>query len=503
MDNNFEKNTQSEDKISNIPDQENFTENIPQQNGSPIREPVQEAPQQGLQNPWVPYGSPQQGAVPGQYGMPYYGQNVGIYPPPPVNTPKKKRLSGEWLCALISVLGAMFVVSLVLMGAIAFTSDKTNRNQIPQNVTITKVENNDPVNHVNIELPKADKPVLDNEMYQNKETGLLTTIGVAEMILPSQVKIKVYDDMPYAPIAYGSGVILTKDGYILTNAHVVDEASQLAVVFYDSSEAVAKVVGIDKKSDLAVIWVDRDDLSPAELGTSSSLVIGEEIAVAGAGGGWENTVTYGHVTGLNRDIDTDYMSSSIVHCVQIDAAANPGNSGCALVNMYGQVVGIVVVRDEKYENIVFSIEIDDAVPIIEELIAYGYVTSRAQVGISYVSIGDASASAYGIMSGLCVMDIDPTCDAVNADLMLYDIITEINGKRVFGAEEIVDVLSGKIPGDVITLTVCRKSITGEVSLFETQVKLSPDKRSVSGYPVPSTEQEDQDNQYSNDEVIIK
>ncbi|MCH5194391.1 MAG: trypsin-like peptidase domain-containing protein [Oscillospiraceae bacterium] len=409
------------------------------------------------------------------------------------NFDKKKRLSGEWLCAIISVLAAMFVVSIVLMGAIAVTNSKIKDNRILQNSTITKVQNdnsNDTDNaadNIIIELPRAEKPVLDNEMYQNKETGLLTTIGVAEIILPSQVKIEVYGDMPYTPMAYGSGIILTEDGYILTNAHVVDGAEQIAVVFYDGSEAAANVIGFDKKSDLAVIKVDRDDLSPAELGTSSSLVIGEEIAVAGAGGGWENTVTYGHVTGLNRSIDTDYMSSTTVHCVQIDAAANPGNSGCAVVNMYGQVVGIVVVRDDKYENIVFSIEIDDAVPIIEELIAYGYVTSRAQVGITYVPIGDASASAYGIMSGLCVMGIDPACDAVNADLMLYDIITEINGKRVFGSEEIVEVLSGKKPGDVITLTVCRKNITGDVSLFETQVKLSPDTKSVSGYAVPDTE----------------
>ena len=489
MDKNFENNNRNEDEISDLSSQE-----IPQQRDISVQESQQPTQnlQQQEQQALFPDGIPQQGFIPGQNSMPYYGQNIGAYPPPPV---KKKRLSNEWLCALISVIVAMFVIIIVLAAAIAFTAEKTKGPDFSQGGIITRIESNKDnanANHVNIELPRAEKPVLEDEMYQNKDTGLLTTVGVAEIILPSQVKIKVFDDMPYFPIAYGSGVILTKDGYILTNAHVVDPANQLAVVFYDGSEAVASVVGIDKKSDLAVIKVDRDDLSPAELGTSSSLVIGEEIAVAGAGGGWENTVTYGHVTGLDREIDTDYMNSSTVHCIQIDAAANPGDSGGALVNMYGQVVGVVVASDGKYENIVFTIAIDDAAPIIEELIAYGYVTSRTQVGITYTSITDASASAYGIVSGLCVMAIDPTCDAVNADLMLYDIITEIDGKRVFGSEEISEALAGKLPGDVITLTVFRKTITNESYLFETQVTLSPDTRSVSGYPVYDPEQDHTD-----------
>lgn len=497
MDNNFDKNNNSSEDSNptdipertqqEFPYQDSISNDKPQQTFYQQNEiPVQTPPQQEQQGPVFPQGFPHQGVIPGQYSMPYYGQNIGAYPSP-VKEPKKKRLSNEWLCAFISVIVAMFVIVIVLAAAIAVTSNKTNGYNIPQDVTITKIENNKD-NHVVIELPKADKPVLEEEMYQNKETGLLTTVGVAELILPSQVKIKAFADIPYAPIAYGSGVILTKDGYILTNAHVVDEANQLAVVFYDGSEEVASVVGIDKKSDLAVIRVNRDDLSPAEIGKSSSLVIGEEIAVAGAGGGWENTVTYGHVTGLDRKVDTNYMSSATLHCIQIDAAANPGNSGGALVNMYGQVVGILVAQDDKYENIVFAIAIDDAAPIAEELIAYGYVTSRTRVGISYVTVGDTFASGYGVMSGLCVMEIDPTSNAASSDLMLYDIITEIDGVRVFGAEEVSEVLSEKKPGDMIKLTVFRKTITDEISIFETQVELSQDTSSVSGYPVPSVEQ---------------
>ncbi|MCH5348490.1 MAG: trypsin-like peptidase domain-containing protein [Oscillospiraceae bacterium] len=488
MDNNFDKNNNGEDStFSGNPGQENMSQGSSQQDNIPVQEHRQEFPHQEsipVQDFRQPFMQGQNG-MPEQYGMPYYGNNIGTYPSP-VKEPKKRRLSNEWLCALISVIAAMFVIVVVLAAAIAVTNKKTRGNIDYQNVTITKVENN-PVEHVSIEIPKSEKPVLEEEMYQNKETGLLTTVGVAKVILPSQVKIKVYDEVPYSAMAYGSGVILTRDGYILTNAHVVDGAVQVAVVFYDGSESVATIVGVDNKTDLAVVHVDRDDLSPAEIGTSSSIVIGEEIAVAGAGGGFENTVTYGHVTGLERRIDTEYMSSSVVQCIQTDAAVNPGNSGGALVNMYGQVIGIAVLHNEKYERVGFSIAIDDAVPIAEELIAQGYVTSRTKVGISYIAIGDANAEAYGIMPGLCVMEIDPTSDAVNADLKPYDIITEIDGKRVFDMEEISDALAGKLPGDTITLTVFRKNITDDVSVFKTQVKLSQDMSAASARSASLTE----------------
>ncbi len=231
--------------------------------------------------------------------------------------------------------------------------------------------------------------------------------------------------------------------------------------------------------------MNRKGLSPAQIGTSSTLEIGEEVALAGAGGGFENTVTYGHVTGLGREIDTDYISSSTITCIQSDAALNPGNSGGALVNMYGQVVGVAValMNHETYENIGFCIAIDDAVPIAEDLIAKGYVSSRTRVGITYLSIGDAAANGYGIPAGLCVMDVDPRSGAVFAGLKPYDVITHIDGQRVLGAAEISEVLADKVPGDMITISVFRKEITGETNIFDAELELTADTSSVSGYNV--------------------
>lgn len=473
MDNNFDENNSGAFPAEEHPEQSSAPQ--PPQESIPHVQPQENIP------PRQPNGF-----VPQQYVLPQYNPDMGAYTPPPAEKqkPAQKSFTGGCFWTLISAIFVMFVTVIILAAAIAVRDVK------PKNIGGSSfTADTEKAEHAVIRLPRAEKPVLSEEMYRNKETGLLTTVGVAEMVLPSQVKINIFDEMPYFPVSSGSGVILTADGYILTNAHVVDGARQIAVIFYDGSEEVGTLVGIDKKSDLAVISVNRGDLIPAELGISSTLVVGEEVALAGAGGGFENTVTYGHVTGLDRQIDTDYMSSSTIHCIQTDAALNPGNSGGALVNMYGQVVGVAValMNHETYENIGFSIAVDDAIPIAEELIAHGYVTSRTRVGITYLSIGDASANGYGIAPGLCVINIDPQSGAVDSGLMPYDVITEIDGHRVFGAEEIVEALSDKIPGDTVTLTVFRKTVTEEIFIFETEVVLTPDMSSTSGYSVEQNE----------------
>ncbi len=451
MDNNFDEN-----KLNG---EAEMAENIPVQNSVPP------APQ---------YIPPQNMGMPPQDG----------YAPP--KTPEKRRISMGCFWALISAVIVLLIIVVVLVVLIAKMSEKVSDSSFSGSIISQKAE------HVVIELPVAEKPVLEEEFYANKETGLLTPVGVAKTILPSQVQIKTFDKAPYSHVSSGSGVIVTADGYIVTNAHVVDGKTDFAVEFYDGTEAEAVVVGMDKKSDLAIIKVEKDGLTPAQFGTSSNLVIGEAVALAGAGAGFENTVTYGYVTGLGREISTDYISSSTILCIQSDVALNPGNSGGALVNMYGQVVGIAValMNHETYENIGFSIAVDDAVPIIEDLIARGYVSTRTKVGISYVEIGDAVASSYDIKAGLCVMDIDPTCNVAQAGLIPYDIITEMDGIRVFGADEINDVLAGKLPGDTVTLTIFRKPVAGEAYEFTADIILEADTTSFSGYSAPTETKED-------------
>lgn len=456
-------------------------------------ENTEQAPQQNMQADGpLPYAQPPY--------MPQYGQQPQNVPQMQQAQqaqqvpPKKRRFSTGCLCVVIAAVILMFMFIVVISAAISVRdgSKKNEKDSDFAPAIIRELPSTNGAEHVTVKIPTVRKPVLEEEMYRDKETGLLTTVGVAKTILPSQVKINAFGEVPYAPASSGSGIILTTDGYILTNAHVIDDAERLAVELYDGSEEKATVVGMDKKSDLAVIKINRDDLSPAEIGTSSDLVIGEEVALAGAGGGFANTVTYGYVTGLDREIDTDYISSSTIRCIQTDVALNPGNSGGALVNMYGQVVGVAValMNHEKYENIGFSIAIDDAVPIAEELMAKGYVSTRARVGVTFVSVGDDFAQIYKVEPGLCVMEVDPTCDVANAGLMPYDIITHIDGVRVYGTEEILEVLAGKIPGDKVVLTIFRKDITGDPVTFDVSIELAPDTASMSGYSVSKSTEDD-------------
>ena len=517
MDNNFDENrsvsnnTFSEESFSEppfpqqpepvIPQEQNaFSEEnpgiqpaqgIPANAGSEsVQQPMQGFPNaQGFTNM---QGVPNGGFSP-YYPYPQYAPEQGGFP----EAPKKRRFSGAWFWAMIALIVVFLAVIIVLAAMISSQVKSMNdikdkeKNFFPEAGFSASIEKESEEGQVVIKLQTSQKPVLEEELYRNKDTGLLTTVGVAKMVLPSQVKVDVFGEVPYTPLGSGSGVIISPDGYIVTNAHVVDGVNGISATFYDGSSSEAVVVGIDTKSDLAVIKVDRNDLTAAEIGTSADLVIGEEVAVAGAGGGYENTVTYGYVTGLDRKVSNDYMSSSVVHCIQTDAALNLGNSGGALVNMYGQVVGITSAHmpSSNYENIGFSIAIDDAVPIIEELIAYGYVSSRAMVGINYLSVGDSMASSYEIMPGLCVMEILPESRAAAAGIMPYDIVTQIDDVRVFGAGEVLEALSGKTPGDTVRLTVFRRSVTGENSIFETSLELIPEPSPPLGYYAPISSEE--------------
>lgn len=483
MDNNFDENKQASNN-NDVSSGEEASGNAPAGAAEPQVQPAQDLPNfQGIPGTQG-FGNAQ--GFPNMQGFqpyPQYVPNQGTAYPFP-EAPKKKRLSAGWLCGLIILIVVFLAIIIILAAMIASQASgiKNVRDKMQENNFSEFNMENNIEERIVIKLPTSRKPVLEEELYQNKEIGLLTTVGVAKMVLPSQVKIEIFDEIPYTPIGSGSGVIISSDGYIVTNAHVVDGARSISVKFYDDTTEEAEVVGIDKKSDLAVVKVDRDDLPSAELGTSADLVIGEEIALAGAGGGFENTVTYGHVTGLNREINTNYMSSSSISCIQTDAALNFGNSGGALVNMYGQVVGIAValMEHDTFENIGFSIAIDDAVPIIEELIANGYVSSRSMVGISYFSIGDSMASSYEVTAGLCVADINPESYVSEAGIILYDIITQIDDVRVFGGEEVAEALNGKVPGDTVRLTVFRRSVTGENRIFETDLELIPDTNSSTG-----------------------
>ena len=407
----------------------------------------------------------------GQYAQPEQ-------PSAPQNVqPQKKRLSAVWTAAIVSLIAVMFVTIIILSVIVAGKASDLEKTKSESSFssleTQTASDRDKDAKRVQITLPTSPRPVLEAKFYADEETGLLTTEGVAQKVMQSQVLIGVYADTPYKMTSLGSGIIISTDGYILTNAHVVDEEAQFKAQLNDGRQFEAKLVGIDRKQDLAVVKIEADDLVSAEIGNSDEVILGEQVAVIGAGGSLENSITFGYVSALGREIETDYSSSGTLRCIQTDAALNPGNSGGALVNMYGQVIGISVggLDHVVYDGIGFAIEINDAVPVAEALIENGYVPGRAKLGVVFIAMDSATAESLGVVEGICVMSVDPTCDIATKDLKPYDIITELDGKPVKDLDSVMEVLDDKIAGEEVTLTVYRKTVTEEVITFEITAKL--------------------------------
>ncbi|MCD7784842.1 MAG: trypsin-like peptidase domain-containing protein [Oscillospiraceae bacterium] len=327
-------------------------------------------------------------------------------------------------------------------------------------------------------IPVVQHEELEDRYYQ--DDGRYTVEGVALTCTPSIVTIEAYTGSTiFASYSQGSGIIMTSDGYIITNAHVIEDADLTIIVrLYDGTEYNATVVGSDSRTDLAVLKINASDLTPAQFGDSDQLELGEQVVTLGSPAGLESTVTTGIVSGLNRMISVESDNISM-ECIQIDAAINPGNSGGALVNMWGQVVGITSSKLEavEYDNIGFAISINAAIPIIEELIENGGILGRPKVGISFYEISSTMSSIYGIPAGLYIAAIDEECDISNTDLEIGDVITEMDGTTVTSADDVYEVIFQYSSGDEITATVLRMDDDGNWNEFEITFKLEEDTTS--------------------------
>lgn len=334
-------------------------------------------------------------------------------------------------------------------------------------------------------LPIAETPTLDNK-YQNDD-GSYNAAGVAKAALPSVVQIKVYSENVFIPASQGSGIIMSEDGYIITNAHVVSTGKYgITVMLYDKTEYSAKIVGSDDSTDIAVLKIGAEGLTPAQFADSDTCELGDEVVAIGSPAGYENSVTKGIVSGLNRSIRAE-NSATAMNCIQIDAAINPGNSGGPLFNMFGQVIGITSSKlvSTSYDNIGFAITINSAKPIIEELIENGYIPDKGRVGIYYYAITEETAKMYGIKPGIYVASIDPECNIAETELKEGDIITEFNGVPADSESTVSEVLAGMKAGDDMVCKVYRPKtdedgayIEGEGETFEIEFKLNSDKSSM-------------------------
>ena len=304
---------------------------------------------------------------------------------------------------------------------------------------------------------------------------LMTIPQVARAVRPSVVGVINYrTHQLLIPASEGSGIIITEDGYIVTNAHVVEHAESIVIVFDDKSEYEAALVGYDLRTDIAVLRVDRTGLPAAVLGDSNQLEVGETVIAIGNPGGLElaGTVTRGVVSAVNRVVTTPYNS---VTYIQTDAAINPGNSGGPLSNEFGQVIGINTAKivELGYEGIGFAIPISDAIPIIQELILNGRVTGRVLLGINGEIVNEVIARDRNVPAGVQITYISSP-ELSSRGVLRGDIITHMDGQRILNLSGIRTILATKEVGDTVTLTLYRPARRGSGNTFDVEVPLIED-----------------------------
>ncbi|MDE7361535.1 MAG: trypsin-like peptidase domain-containing protein [Oscillospiraceae bacterium] len=334
----------------------------------------------------------------------------------------------------------------------------------------------------------AIKHNISDTIEYNSDGTYKYTRDLVKEVQDSIVYIEVFVESRGKSTLYGSasGIIISKDGYIVTNNHVVEDADSFTVKVNDTDPVTglsesetydAELIGTDADTDLAVLKIKANDLPAAVLGDSDQLHLGDDVVVIGNPLGLENSVTKGIVSGLNRQISDSARGLS---SIQTDTGINSGNSGGAMFNGYGEVVGVVNCKfvADYAESLGFAITINEAKGVVDDLITKGYVSGRAVLGISYNAISEYAAALRGWTPGLLVASINQDMAVAHSGLAVGDTIIEIEGESVLGddttdtAYKIGKILVGKKPGDVITVTVVRTDSLGREKKVNIEVELS-------------------------------
>ncbi len=375
---------------------------------------------------------------------------------------------GIFLPFISGILGTILILGICIEIPSIRTKLLDSLNIDNSTVSTTKDKQNS-TSSKNLEAASVSNTnLISLEDYSN------TGIYAANKVLPSIVGITVEYTVnsPYygysmksSASASGSGVIISEDGYILTNNHIVNtsstssyyqvsQANKVTVKLYnDDTIYDATIVGTDETTDLAVIKIEKTGLPAAELGNSDSVKVGEFSMAIGNPLGMESTVTAGIISAVNRTITSENRNYTVI---QTDAAINSGNSGGALVNSKGQVIGINTLKlsGTGIEGIGFAIPINSTVDIYKQLISDGKV-KRPYIGISGRDINEQTAKQYKLVEGVYIVSVEPYSSAEKAGLKSYDVITEVDGNKITSMDELNEIKNSHKIGDIINLKVYR------------------------------------------------
>ena len=309
-------------------------------------------------------------------------------------------------------------------------------------------------------------PESSDTTFSDEEDALCLQ-DIYSSVIDSVVSIS---SMTSSGTSSGTGIIMSSDGYVITNHHVITGALVISVLTNDNQEFEAALVGSDEMSDLAVLKIDARGLQAAEFGDSSKLRVGDSVVAIGdpLGVQLRGTMTNGIISAINRDLTVGDRTMTLI---QTNAALNNGNSGGPLINCYGQVIGINTVKMSSYysasatvEGLGFAIPISVAKPIIDELIENGYVAGRPAIGISGDSLPSYYRTYYRLPDGVYVTSVNEGSDAKAKGIREGDIVTAINGEKICSIDELNTVKNQYAAGDEVTLTVYRSGTYYEVTV---------------------------------------
>jgi len=277
-------------------------------------------------------------------------------------------------------------------------------------------------------------------------------------------------DREFDQQSVGSGFLISSDGYLITNAHVVDGADEVTVKLTDKREFKAKVVGADKRTDVALLKIEATNLPKVTIGDPEKLRVGEWVVAIGKPFGLENTITAGIVSAKGRDLPQE----NLVPFIQTDAAVNPGNSGGPLFNLRGEVIGInsmIFSRTGGYMGLSFAIPIDLAMSSVAQLKEKGRVT-RGRIGVQITEVNRETAESFGLpkATGALVNSVEKGGPAEKAGIEAGDIVLKADGKEVRTSSELPRIVTMIKPGSKVTLTVWRKGAQKEIAVTVAEIK---------------------------------
>lgn len=307
----------------------------------------------------------------------------------------------------------------------------------------------------------------------------------------------------YVQQGAGSGVIISQDGYILTNNHVINGANSVKVRLRDSTEYDATIVGSDSDNDIALLKVSATGLSPATFGDSNSLAVGDYVvAIGNPLGELGGTVTDGIISALARKVTIEDTQMTLL---QTNAQVNPGNSGGGLFNANGELVGIVNAKQSatEVEGIAFAIPINNVLDILSDLKEYGYVTGKVDLGIDFTDItSDETAFYYGVnQTGCYVLSVDSGSNAEKAGVTRGDLVTKVNDTDVSTSEDITTALEKAEVGDTVTFTVSRRGTSKTISfVLEEYVPAVSNSQITNGSQKSTTPTSDSENSSGDDSI---